>query len=70
MCSWDVISIELNLKIVFLNIFFTLESAKKKIDNDSDDNADDDDNDDDDVDYDVFSSSKRFSNTIGTLGGQ
>ena len=38
-----------------------------KIDNDDDD--DDDDNDDDNDEYDVFSSSKRISNTIGTRGG-
>ena len=35
-----------------------------------DDNDDDDDDDDDfDDDYDVFSSSYRISNTIGTRGG-
>ena len=31
---------------------------------------DDDNDDDDDNDYDVFSSSQRISNTIGTRGGQ
>ena len=39
-----------------------------KIDDDDDD--DDDDFDDDDGDYDVFSSSQRTSNTIGTREGQ
>ena len=37
-----------------------------KIDNDDDDDDDDNNGDDDDDDYDVFSSFKRISNTIGT----
>ena len=39
-----------------------------KIDHDDDDDNDDDDDDDNDEDYDVFSSSKRISNAIGTRG--